>query len=143
MAPSTQAGACLVMGDSIALGTAQHAPQCLALAKVGIGSSGWLQRYGHYLAQMPVLDTVVISLGANDSDALRTERHLLEVRRLISAQKVIWIVPSDSSPVKSTVDMVVKKFGDQWVTRPEKFKTPDGIHMTAAGYKVMARLVLD
>jgi lysophospholipase L1-like esterase len=141
-ASGSHAGECLVMGDSIALGTAKHAPQCMALAKVGIGSGGWLQRYGQYLAQMQQLDTVVISLGSNDADELKSVKSLLNVRGAISAKKVVWIAPSEKFLAKPSVSLVAKQFNDTLIARPEKFRASDGVHLTSQGYKIIAQTAL-
>ncbi|BFL66222.1 hypothetical protein [Roseomonas mucosa] len=76
---------CAVLGDSLAVGAARHAPGCEVRARVGIGSAEFARTY----AVAPVrADAVLISLGANDGGRADTLDHLATVRAAVVARSV-------------------------------------------------------
>ena len=65
---------CLIVGDSIAVGTATARPECVAYAKGGINSYQWLNKN---IDKTPLIaKTVIISLGSNDHKYVKTESEL-------------------------------------------------------------------
>ena len=60
---------CLIVGDSIAVGTHQFKPDCVAYAKGGINSWQWNRKFGD---KQLGANTVIISLGSNDHEGVRT-----------------------------------------------------------------------
>lgn len=122
---------CLILGDSIAVGIAQHRPDCVAEARVGRASAA--QRVPGVRAGV-----VVISLGSNDGGARgATVEHLRRLRRGTLAVQVIWIAPGNPRAA-AAVRQVAAEFGDAVLDmRPG----PDGVHPTPAGYRALAHAV--
>jgi lysophospholipase L1-like esterase len=133
---------CLILGDSIAVGTAQVRPECVAYATGGLNSYQWLNKN---IAKSPFeAKTVIISLGSNDHKHIKTEKELRTIRQLTKADRVFWIMPSGNNPksevsihaIMQTVSIVAKEFGDTVITNNQL--QPDRIHPTALGYKRIA-----
>ena len=62
---------CLIIGDSIAVGTSRARPECVAYVQGGINSYQWVNKFVNnspYIA-----NTVIISLGSNDHKHVKTE----------------------------------------------------------------------
>ena len=125
---------CLILGDSIAVGTIQSKPGCIEMAKGGINSWQWNKMY----YDRPVLDEgkfkiVVISLGSNDHEGVHTKQELEKMRGKVKADKVFWIMPAIKQNIQSIVEEIAHHNGDSIIpiTRLQK----DGIHPSAAGYK--------
>ncbi len=57
---------CLVLGDSIAVGTALHRQECVALAIEGLNSRAWNERFAQIQLRARA---AVLSLGTNDAVA--------------------------------------------------------------------------
>jgi lysophospholipase L1-like esterase len=129
--------ACLVVGDSIAVGVAQYRLDCVAIAKTGITSG----RYVRTLLKPATAGTVVISLGVNDDDASDTLDNLREVRRTIRGQTVYWLLPGIRPHAQSAIRTVAHEFGDRLIdTKP--LAGPDHLHPTGAGYHWLAAQTL-
>lgn len=124
---------CLIIGDSIAVGTAQHRPECAVIARVGINSKSWVNKN---IAKELSAETVVISLGSNDSANMATLKELFSIRQVVKAKQVVWIVPAIKPNKQEAVEIVADKFEDKIVRITELSK--DGVHPTANGYKVLA-----
>ena len=125
---------CLIMGDSIAVGTHMVKPQCTAYAKVGINSKQWLDKN---VTKSPyVAKTVIISLGSNDHQYIKTESELESIRILTKADRVYWILPAIKPNIQEIVRKVANKHGD--IIVPITKVSPDGIHPTLAGYNELA-----
>ena len=84
---------CLILGDSIAVGTHQTRPECVSYAKGGITS----QRFNRIYTQKFNSDTVIISLGSNDHSFIHTKDELIKLRQRIRAKKVYWILPAGNA----------------------------------------------
>lgn len=125
---------CLVMGDSIAVGTAQFRKDCAVIAKSGINSTDWKKKH---LAFIPNAKTTIISLGSNDWDKL-TSNNLHAIRSKIQG-KVFWILPSATRKPqeRQAVIEIANEFHDIVIDRPKQM-SPDGIHPTNNGYKEIA-----
>jgi lysophospholipase L1-like esterase len=124
---------CLILGDSIAVGTAQFRPDCAVYAKSGINSHMWLNKN---VDKNLTAKSVIISLGSNDHRGVRTFHELMAIRQLTDAGKVYWIVPANKVDVKEIVEIIAKNFNDVIIHIPEVSK--DGVHPTAKGYKQIA-----
>lgn len=129
---------CAVDGDSIGVGIAQHLPQCVAVARVGITSVHWLARYRTF-AKRPQ-DVCVVSLGANDL-SFNDYSVLLELRRTLVAKTVIWIVPANHPKSAHNVRNVAYEFGDSVIDVADFKRAPDHIHPTKQSYEVIAEIV--
>ena len=128
---------CLIIGDSIAVGTKQVRPDCVAFAKGGINSGQWRKQYleGDQGA-LPLAETLIISLGSNDHKGVKTKEEIIRIRTAVSAKRVYWILPAIKPEVQSVVREVAAGFGD--TVLPITRLQPDGIHPNTAGYKELA-----
>ncbi|MCK9532594.1 MAG: SGNH/GDSL hydrolase family protein [Gammaproteobacteria bacterium] len=127
---------CLILGDSIAVGTHQalayQHTECIRQAKVGI-SSKVIDRY-------PVVenaDTVVISAGSNDDPRNNNVPTFEHIRTKYIGKKVVWILPRNRT-LANQVLQVARKYGDAYVDGVG-FKSNDNLH--PASYASMARAV--
>lgn len=129
---------CLIMGDSIAVGTKMFMKECADYAKGGITSHGWLKRYGNNDLSA---NSVIISLSTNDWEKADTAAKLREIRRKVKASKVYWIEPNPESKPQavSHVNQIAKEFGDI-VIRTSRWQK-DKIHPSWQGYKELVNHV--
>jgi lysophospholipase L1-like esterase len=125
---------CLIVGDSIAVGTHQFKPECAVMAKGGWNTWQWNQRYGRNELRAR---TVIISLGTNDHAGVRTEAELRAVRANAQADRVYWILPAIKPNIQDIVRRVAADNGD--VVLPITSLQPDKIHPSWAGYKQIAK----
>jgi len=128
---------CLIIGDSIAVGTKQFRPDCVAIAKGGINSWQWRRQYldGDQGA-LPKAETLIISLGSNDHKGVHSREEISRIRQLVSAKRVYWIMPAIKPEIQAIVREVASGFGDTVI--PITRLQPDGIHPSWAGYKEIA-----
>ena len=126
---------CLIIGDSIAVGTHQFRPECAVYAKSGITSLGWNKRYG---TQDLSAESVIISLSTNDWEKADTYSMLMNIRTKITSKRVFWIEPNRESKFDAVqhVRRVAKQFGDTVIVNTRW--QPDKIHPSGAGYKSIA-----
>jgi lysophospholipase L1-like esterase len=124
---------CLILGDSIAQGIAQHRPECTVYAKVGITSYAWNNTN---ITKLLKAKTVVISLGANDSTNINTRRELETLREMVSAELVFWVLP----PNKPSIHQFIRELAEDChdVVLPISNISRDNVHPTAKGYKLLA-----
>jgi lysophospholipase L1-like esterase len=126
---------CLIVGDSIAVGTHQFKPECAVYAKGGINSKQWVDKN---IKNMPLeAKTVIISLGSNDHKYIKTESELQTVRQLTKADRVYWIFPAIKPDIQEIVKKVAAQYGD--TVLPITSLQPDKIHPSWAGYKEIAK----
>jgi len=132
---------CLIIGDSIAVGTAMARPECVSYSKGGWNSWQWNKDYLAKAVSQPA-QTVIISLGANDHNGVKTERELRKMREAINASRVFWISPGkERKPVpQDAIERIAKEYGDIVLDRPMQHMSADGIHPTGKGYKHIANL---
>ena len=82
---------CLILGDSIAVGTQQFAKECVLVGKGGINTHQWNRMY-------PTSDltagTVIISLATNDHKYINTEAELIKMRERVKSSRVFWVLPA-------------------------------------------------
>ena len=129
---------CLILGDSIAVGTQQHVPTCAKIAKGGINT--W-QFNRAYSKEDMIAKTAIISLGSNDHAHIKTEKELLTLRERVQAEHVYWILPAGNlqasnvpiEEIQTIVYNIAGKYNDKVVAI--KGLSPDGIHPNGAGYK--------
>jgi len=126
---------CLILGDSIAVGIAQHRPECIAYATVGITSRKFVDQH---IAGDLNANTVVVSLGANDSKNIKTLKELFALRQVIGSKHVVWILPANNKTAAEAVSIVADKFEDKSISIAELSK--DHVHPTAREYKRLASL---
>jgi lysophospholipase L1-like esterase len=126
---------CLILGDSIAVGTHRARLECVAYARSGINSQQFNKQYpGEFFA-----NSVVISLGTNDHKFVKTEQELENLRkRIVAKGRVIWILPSSKPEISSIVSNVAEKYGDMVLAPHPQYMSKDGIHPTGTGYRWLA-----
>ena len=124
---------CLILGDSIAVGTAQFRPDCAVYAKSGINSHNWLNKN---VGKDLTAKSVIISLGSNDHRGVNTFHELMAIRQLTDAGRVYWILPANKPDVTEIVEIIARNFGDTIL--PITKLSKDGVHPTTAGYKELA-----
>jgi lysophospholipase L1-like esterase len=126
---------CLILGDSIAVGTHQFKQECVAYAKGGINSKQFLDKN---ITNSPfIANTVIISLGSNDHQYVKTEDELRTLRKLTKADRVYWILPAIKPNIQEIVKKVASENND--IVLPIKSLQPDKIHPSWAGYKDLAK----
>jgi hypothetical protein len=131
---------CLIVGDSIAVGLAKHRPECVAYAKGGINTYQFNRMYTDKVLQAKV---VIISIGSNDHQYVKTKEELLRIRCRISADKVYWIMPqgnlkASNVPIEKIQGMISKiatTMGDGVINFTA---SPDKIHPSNKEYKHIA-----
>jgi lysophospholipase L1-like esterase len=125
---------CLIIGDSIAVGTHQARPECVSYAKGGWNTWQWNR---DYLKNDLTAKTVIISLGSNDHKGVKTKAELQRIREKVgTTARVFWILPAIKPEIQAIVNAMAKEYGDTVlpITRLQK----DGVHPSWAGYKELA-----
>ena len=125
---------CLILGDSIAVGTHQFRQECVAYARGGWNTWQWNRDYlnNHLSAK-----TVIISLGSNDHKGVRTKAELQRMREKVGTHtRVFWILPAIKPDIQQIVKDMAKEYGD--TVLPITRLQTDGIHPSWAGYKELA-----
>jgi lysophospholipase L1-like esterase len=124
---------CLIVGDSIAVGTHQYRPDCVAYAKGGINSSQWNKQNSN---KNLTAKTVIISLGSNDHTGVRTLWELQQLRTRVESARVFWILPAIKPDIQEMVRIVARDYGDTIL--PISNLQADKVHPSWAGYKKLA-----
>lgn len=129
---------CMIIGDSIAVGTAMYRPECISYSRGGWNSWQWNRDYLFTASSKPA-KTVIISLGANDHPGVKTEQELRKIRSSITAERVFWISPgAERKPVpQAAIERIAREYGDVILPRPLNHMSADGIHPTGKGYKLL------
>jgi lysophospholipase L1-like esterase len=130
---------CLIIGDSIAVGTAMARPECVSYSRGGWNSWAWNKDYLNKASSQPA-KTIIISLGANDHKGVKTEAELRKMRESIKGARVFWISPGAvRKPIpQDAIERIAREYGDTVLSRPEAHMSKDGIHPTGKGYRVLA-----
>ena len=130
---------CMIIGDSIAVGTAMARPECVSYSRGGWNSWQWNKDYLEVAKSKPT-KTLIISLGANDHRGVKTEEELRKMRAAVKADKVFWISPGkERKPIpQDAIDRIAKEYGDIVLDRPMNHMSADGVHPTGKGYKELA-----
>lgn len=129
---------CLVLGDSIAVGTAQHLVledgfRCLSSAKVGRPTIEVLR-----LAPVAIAArNVVISTGSNDAKPTSAPFALLRSRIYGS---VTWLLPARQAEARAIIRKFAADHGDGIIDLT-LLPLADGIHPTTSGYRQIARIL--
>jgi hypothetical protein len=127
---------CLIMGDSIAVGTKMFAPkECVSYSKGGFNTWQWNRTWGSYRIKA---NKVIISLGTNDHKGVNTYKELAKTRYRIRSIKVIWVMPPCNKGfckpgVNAAVKEIANKYGDTIISTA--FVQPDNVHPSWRGYK--------
>jgi lysophospholipase L1-like esterase len=129
---------CIVLGDSIAVGTHLQRYECVSYSKGGINTWQWNKMHGD---KDITAGTVIISLGTNDHKGVKTEKELLAMRAKVKSAKVFWIMPPCNEKFcKPNINDIVKKIaeanGDMIIGT--KRVQADGVHPSWAGYRELA-----
>jgi lysophospholipase L1-like esterase len=129
---------CMIIGDSIAVGTHMARPECVAYAKGGWNSWQWNKDYLSKASSQPAR-TVIISLGANDHKGVKTEAELRKMREAVKGDRVFWIDPGqDRKPLPhDAIVRIAKEYGDTVLPRPKEHMSSDKVHPTGKGYKIL------
>ena len=125
---------CLIIGDSIAVGTKYVRPECVSYAKSGWNSSQWNNEYS---SKPLVANTVIISLGSNDLKNIDTKKELETIRDRAKAQRVFWILPAIKPRVQDIVYEIAIENDD--VVIPIRSLQKDKVHPDLNGYKQIAK----
>lgn len=129
---------CAVLGDSLAVGAARHAPGCEVRARVGIGSAEFARTY----AATPVrADAALISLGANDGGRADTLDHLAAVRAAVVARSVTWVLPARGEGARRAILAIALGLGDR-IIETRAVTGGDGLHLTAQAYWAVAQIAV-
>jgi lysophospholipase L1-like esterase len=128
----------MIIGDSIAVGTAMARSDCVSYSRGGWNSWQWNRDYLG-IAKSKTAKTVIISLGANDHQGVKTEAELRKMRSAIKADRVFWISPGkERKPVpQDAIERIAQEYGDVVLPRPKDHMSADGIHPTGRGYKIL------
>lgn len=132
---------CLILGDSIAVGTHQVKKECVAYAKGGLNSWQWNKNYLRNRQNNLGAEVVIISLGTNDHSGVHTFKELQYTRSRVKAERVYWIMPPCNEKfckpnVNEWVKVIAEAHGDFIITTSKLQK--DAIHPSWAGYKDLA-----
>ena len=133
---------CLILGDSIAVGTHMFHRECVTYSKGGINSWQWNKMWP---AADLSAETVIISLGSNDHRYIRTESELRKIRERVHGKKVFWILPHGNNPkggvTSEHIDEIVSKIANEYHDHiiPIKYIQKDNIHPSWRGYKEIVR----
>lgn len=132
---------CLILGDSIAVGTAQQA-RCMVAALNEISTKQWVRQFSATVEPIAsAFEVVLISLGSNGGklpDAM-TYQYLTRSRKSVPhAKRVVWIAPGHQFPVRAQVQAVAMMHGDVVYERPVEQLHADSVHFTKAAYQRIA-----
>ena len=127
---------CLILGDSIAVGTQRYMNECQVVARKGINSKNFNRDYiNNYKAK-----SVIISLGSNDHQGVDTKKELEKLRNRVDPNsKVFWIVPANNIDVQDIVKLIAEQNHDTIVNI--KKTELDGVHPSWTGYRDIVKQV--
>lgn len=126
---------CMIVGDSIAVGTAVYRPECVSYSRGGWNSWQWNRDYLS-IASAREYNTIIISLGANDHQYVKTEQELRLLRTNIKGARVFWILPNKKTSA-DIIERIAKEYNDTVLPIPEL--STDKIHPTGKGYKLLGQ----
>ena len=129
---------CLILGDSIAVGTANVRKECVSYSVGGINTYGWNKKFAD---KNIAATSVIISLGTNDHSGVHTFKELSAMRSRVTASRVYWILPPCNDKfckphVNDVVEIIARSRGDI-VIKTDRLQK-DAIHPSWAGYKELA-----
>jgi len=129
---------CLILGDSLAVGVGHIRKECVTYAKSGINSYDYVNRHVLHTKGNTQANTVIISLGSNDTKNINTFEELDTLRQLVKADRVYWILPNIKETKRRDVYHVAKKYNDWVIDARGSDRSPDAVHPTYKGYKDIA-----
>ncbi|MGN5376454.1 hypothetical protein [uncultured Sphingomonas sp.] len=126
---------CIVVGDSIAVGTADALAsaglRCAVHARVGASSAETLRGFRDDAPRAHA----IIALGSNDLGRPDLLRNLVALRQRVRATRVTWVAPY--APAAAAVSTAVaRSFGDD-VVQLSRIESRDGIHPVS--YRLLIR----
>jgi lysophospholipase L1-like esterase len=129
---------CLILGDSIGVGTANYRKECTSYSIGGYNTWQWNKKFSNNAL---VAKSVIISLGTNDHNGVNTFKELETMRRRVDAERVFWILPPCNAKfckpnVNEIVEIIAKNYGDV-IVKTDRLQA-DAIHPSWAGYKELA-----
>ena len=129
---------CLIIGDSIAVGTANVRQECVSYSVGGFNTRQWNKKFAN---EDLTAKTTIISLGTNDHDGVHTFKELSIMRSRVTAGRVFWILPPCNdkfckSNVNDIVEIIARSRGD-FIIKTDRLQK-DKIHPSWAGYKELA-----
>jgi lysophospholipase L1-like esterase len=133
---------CMIVGDSIAVGTAAFKQECQAdYAVGGLNSHQWNRRFKDANLSASLL---IVSLGTNDHQYVNTRAELEAMRKRVTANRVYWVLPMGNSPksgvsleeIQQAVAEIAERHGDLVIATKRLQK--DHIHPSWAGYQELA-----
>jgi hypothetical protein len=131
---------CLIIGDSIAVGTKMFAPtECVSHSKGGFNTWQWNRKWGSTPLEAK---KIVISLGTNDHKGVNTFKELSKIRYRIRSVKVVWIMPPCNKgfckpQINQNVKDIAAKYGDTIIST--SYVQPDNVHPSWRGYKDLVK----
>ena len=132
--------ACLIIGDSIGVGTKMFAPkECVSYSKGGFNTWQWNRKWGNTPLKAK---KVVISLGTNDHSGVNTKKEFTKIRTRIKVGNVVWIMPPCNKGfckpgVNAAVKEIATKYGDKIIST--SYVQSDNIHPSRRGYKDLVK----
>lgn len=131
---------CLILGDSIAVGTKMFAPkECVSYAHSGYTTKQWNNKWGNTPLNSSV---VIISLGTNDDNSVHTEVELRKMRFRLRSHRVVWIMPlCNQKFCKSNINSIIQNIADECgdsIIRTKHLQS-DHIHPNGLGYKELVK----
>lgn len=130
---------CLILGDSLAVGVGQVRTECVTYAKSGINSYDYVNRHIMYTKGDTTANSIIISLGSNDTKNINTYEELLTLRQLVKADRVYWILPNIKETKRRAVWDVANKYNDWVIDARGHDRSQDTVHPTYKGYKSIAQ----
>ena len=133
---------CLIVGDSIAVGTSNFMKDCITLSKGGINSWQWNKMYSERATATDIsYNKVVISMGTNDHSGINTQKELEKLRASVHGKKVYWIMPAgnlkaSNVPIEKIQSIIMKiaMYNNDNIVYIKDL-SGDKIHPTGNGYK--------
>jgi hypothetical protein len=130
---------CLIIGDSVALGTAAaieaiRPSVCTSVARVGASTA---QVRGWRLANT-TYGSALIATGSNDLPGAGMRSAIRKLRLTIPSRRLIWILPYERRRASIVAEVAVR-FGDGAVDL-RQFPTRDGVH--PVNYRAVASSLL-
>jgi len=133
---------CLIIGDSIAVGTKMFSPEhCVSYSHSGWNTWQWNKGYLNKGLDFNA-NTTVISLGTNDHKYIKTEVELRKMRKELHGHNVYWIMPPcNETFCKQNINEIVTKLANEYgdtIIKTDKVQ-PDHIHPSWSGYKELIK----
>jgi len=123
---------CVYIGDSIAVGLHQLDHQCEVRAKIGANSDFITRHFSNAKNK----SYVIVSMGSNGPHNKNNLENARKLRRSITADFVIWILPYDRTAA-AAIKSVAIQFQDGYVDL-KPYKSKDGLH---PAYKPVAKQI--